>query len=53
MADLASGVQMRFVRLRTLIAMKEASGRPLDLDDVRHLRWIAEELEMKDSDAQE
>lgn len=44
MAEVASGLALRFVRLETLIAMKEASGRPLDLDDARHLKWIAEQL---------
>jgi len=27
----------------TLIRMKEAAGRPRDLDDIQHLRWIAED----------
>lgn len=53
LADIAPGVQMRFVRLRTLIDMKETAGRPLDLDDARHLRWIAEELETEERDAPE
>lgn len=48
--ELAPGVEMRFVGLRTLIRMKEAAGRPLDLDDARHLRWIADELGEKGLD---
>jgi hypothetical protein len=32
-----------FVDLATLIAMKEAAGRPVDLDDVRHLRLLLDE----------
>lgn len=51
--ELTPGVEMRFVRLPTLIQMKEATGRPLDRDDARHLRWIAEELEREDADAPE
>ena len=31
--------------------MKEEAGRPLDLDDARHLRWIADELEEEEPDA--
>lgn len=38
-------VQARYVRIPTLIAMKEVLGRPIDLDDVQHLRWIQEEKE--------
>jgi len=41
-SEIAPGVTMRFVRLSTLIAMKEAVGRPRDVDDVEHLRRIAE-----------
>jgi hypothetical protein len=37
------GVPLRFVDLATLIAMKEAAGRPVDLDDVRHLRLLVDE----------
>ncbi|MFW6085444.1 MAG: hypothetical protein ACODAA_09535 [Gemmatimonadota bacterium] len=42
-SEIAAGVEMRFVRLDTLIAMKEATERALDQDDARHLRWIAQE----------
>ena len=38
-----NGVEVRIVDLETLIAMKEAAGRPIDLDDVRHLRLLADE----------
>ena len=41
--ELSPGVDMRFVSLPTLIAMKEAANRPRDIDDVQHLRWIQEE----------
>lgn len=51
--ELNPGLQVRFVRLQALIEMKEATGRPLDLDDVRHLRWIAAELAGQDADAPE
>jgi hypothetical protein len=37
------GVPFRYVDLQTLIRMKEAAGRPLDLDDVRQLRSLADE----------
>lgn len=40
-ADL-EGLTIRFVDLATLIAMKEAAGRPIDLDDVRHLRLLGD-----------
>lgn len=49
-ADVAPGVEMRFVRLQTLIEMKEASGRPLDLDDALHLKWIAEQRAADEGD---
>ncbi|MGB8341633.1 MAG: hypothetical protein WCE51_08585 [Chthoniobacterales bacterium] len=38
-------VPVRYVAIPALIAMKEAVGRPQDLDDIRHLRWIQEEKE--------
>jgi len=37
------GRTIRFVDLATLITMKEAAGRPIDLDDVRHLRLLRDE----------
>jgi len=41
--DIAPGVSAAFVSLPTLIAMKEEAGRPRDLDDIEHLRWILED----------
>jgi hypothetical protein len=40
--EIAPGVSVPFVRLPTLIAMKEEANRPRDLDDIQHLRWILE-----------
>jgi hypothetical protein len=37
------GVTFRYVDLLTLIRMKEDVGRPLDLDDARHLRMIRDD----------
>ena len=34
-----------FVRLETLIRMKDSVNRPSDQEDVRHLRWILEDGE--------
>ncbi len=36
-------VVARYVTIPALIAMKQAVGRPQDLDDIQHLRWIEEE----------
>lgn len=47
--ELAPGASLRFLRLRALIAMKDAAGRPRDLDDAEHLRWILEELNREGS----
>jgi hypothetical protein len=41
--ELAPGLTMKFVSIRTLIAMKEAANRPRDVDDIQHLRWILED----------
>lgn len=41
-ADMAEGLDVRFVRLDTLLEMKEATGRPRDRDDAQHLREIRE-----------
>jgi len=43
--ELLPDLPVRFVSLPTLIRMKEAAGRPRDLDDLQHLRWILEDLE--------
>jgi hypothetical protein len=43
-AELAPGVAVPFAAIETLIAMKEATGRARDMDDVQHLRMILEEL---------
>ncbi len=37
------GVPFRYVDIATLIHMKEMAGRPVDLDDVRHLRMLQHE----------
>ena len=41
--ELSPGVNLRFVSLETLIAMKAAAQRPRDVDDLEHLRWILKE----------
>lgn len=41
--EVAAGLIVRFVSLAALIAMKESAGRPNDLVDVQHLRWILED----------
>jgi hypothetical protein len=41
--EIAPGLPARFVSISTLIRMKEAAGRPRDLDDVQHLRWMLED----------
>lgn len=48
--EVAPGLDVRFVRLPTLISMKEEAGRPRDQDDARHLRWILEEREEEPTD---
>jgi hypothetical protein len=40
--ELLPGVPARFVRLETLIEMKEAAGREKDLEDARQLRLLME-----------
>ncbi len=44
-AELSPDLSVRFVRIETLISMKEEAGRPMDMDDVQHLRWILEDRE--------
>lgn len=41
--DLLPGLTVRYVSVPTLIAMKQAAGRPRDLDDIQHLRLILEQ----------
>jgi hypothetical protein len=43
-APLGGNLAIRFVRLSTLIEMKDATGRPRDRDDADHLRQIQEML---------
>ena len=43
--ELLPGLMVPFVQLKTLIRMKEEAGRPRDLDDAQHLRWILEDQE--------
>lgn len=42
-AEVAEGLAVPFVRLSTLIEMKERLARPRDQDDVAHLKVIQEE----------
>ena len=37
------GVRFRYVDLETLIRMKKKAARPVDLEDIRHLRMIADD----------
>jgi len=41
--NLAPGLPLRFVRLDTLIRMKEAAGREKDMEDARQLKKLAED----------
>lgn len=43
--ELDDGIPVRFVDIRTLVGMKEGTGRVKDQDDVEHLRKIAEDEE--------
>lgn len=40
--ELLPDLTVRFVSIPTLIRMKQAAGRPRDLDDIQHLRWLQE-----------
>ena len=42
-ANIGADLQARFISIQSLILMKEAAGRPRDLDDAQHLRWIVAE----------
>lgn len=44
-AEVATGVEVRFVSIPTLIEMKELAGRPRDKDDIQHLKWLLEETQ--------
>lgn len=44
-SDLLPGLPARFVRLETLIRMKESAGREKDLEDVRQLRLLMEHVD--------
>lgn len=41
--ELGPGLFVRVVSIPTLIAMKEVANRPIDADDIHHLRWIMDE----------
>lgn len=41
--EIGPGLFVRFVSILSLIAMKEVANRPIDGDDIQHLRWIMEE----------
>jgi len=41
--ELLPGVEARFVSIPTLIRMKEIANRPVDVDDIQHLRWIMDD----------
>ena len=43
--ELEPGLPARFVRIETLIQMKEAAAREKDLEDIRQLRLLMEHLE--------
>lgn len=40
--ELLPDLEVRFVSVQTLIAMKKSAGRPRDLDDIQHLEWLQE-----------
>ncbi len=44
-AELSPDFSVRLVRIETLMRMKQKAGRPMDMDDVQHLRWILEDRE--------
>ena len=43
----AFGVQFKFIDLPTLIRIKEAAGRPKDLEAIAELKVLLEEIEKK------
>lgn len=48
--EFAPGLSVRFVSIPTLIAIKEVANRPIDGDDIQHLRWIMDEKTRGKSD---
>ena len=50
LGEVAPELEARFVSITALIAMKQASGRPRDLDDIQHLRWILEDAKPHERD---
>ena len=40
-----NGIPFRYIDLGTLIQMKRTAGRPVDLDDIRHLEQLAADHE--------
>ena len=49
--EFGPGLFVRFVSIPTLIAMKNVANRPIDGDDIQHLRWIMEEKLRDQSDS--
>ena len=47
--SLDDGLRFRVVDIDTLIRMKEAAGRPKDLDDVEHLRAMRDDQQAESS----
>lgn len=45
LGELLPGLSARFVRMETLIRMKESAGRPKDLEDLRQLKLLMEHSE--------
>lgn len=50
MPSAVNGIPFRYVDLNTLIQMKRAAGRPVDLEDVRHLEQLAADHEKELAD---
>lgn len=47
-AEIAPGLEVPIVSLQTLIAMKRATGRERDRNDVEHLEWIRSRMRSGD-----
>lgn len=41
--EILPDLAVRFVSIPMLIQMKEAAGRPRDIDDIQHLKWLQEQ----------